>query len=119
MVATGQEAEAALAALVVGALWQLQFPWPLNVGWAGVPAWRPQALQQLSSAGPQAVVELSLLLLLPRAEHSQLPPSGLDLAPLALACQLPSSCTLQHSGAVPSAGPCPSCSQHPRLVFPL
>lgn len=78
-------------------------------------------MQWLSSAGPQAVLELSLLLLLPRAEHSQLPHSGLDLAPLALARAPlflhPGAVSLQDEGAVPSAGPCPSCSQHQGLCF--
>lgn len=82
----------------------------------------PQALQQLSSSGPQAAVELSLLVLLPRAERSQLPHSGLDLAPLALATQLPSSCTLglcpfRMRGLSPPLAPAPAAVSTLGLCF--
>lgn len=82
----------------------------------------PRALQQLSSLGPQAVVELSLLLLLLRAEHSQLPPSGLDLAPPALASQLPlflhpGAVSLQDEGLSPPLAPAPAAVSTLGLCF--
>lgn len=68
------------------------------------------------------MVELSLLLLLPRAEHSQLLHSGLDVAPPALASQLPSSCTLglcpfRMRGLSPPLAPAPAAVSTLGLYF--
>lgn len=77
--------------------------------------------------GPQALQDSRLwcfvtALLLPRAEHSQLLHSGLDLAPLALASQLLSSCTLglrpcRMRGLSPLLAPAPAAVSTLGLCF--
>lgn len=72
-------------------------------------------MQQLSSAGPQAVVGLSLLLLLlPRAEHSlgagAASCSSAQPAPLSLH---PGAVSLQHQGGCPLRWPLPQLQSAP------